>query len=151
GLQFALIAAVTLLAMGGGTWWGLKSSPNRPAKSAATPAAVPNGSPVRIGIIYSRTGTMAISERPVLDGVLLAIDEINERGGILNRPVEAVIEDGESDEKVFAGKAAKLIEQDRVCTLLGGWTSPSRKAVKAVVEKHDHLLLYPVSYEGMEL
>jgi urea transport system substrate-binding protein len=93
---------------------------------------------------------MAISERAILDGVLLAVDEINERGGVLGRPVEAVVEDGESEEIVFARKAAKLIEQDRVGAIVGCWTSCSRKAVKAVVERHGHLLLYPVSYEGME-
>jgi urea transport system substrate-binding protein len=93
---------------------------------------------------------MAISERAILDGVLLALSEINERGGVLGRPTEAVIEDGESDQTVFARKAAKLIERDRTLVIVGCWTSASRKAVQAVVEKHDHLLLYPVSYEGME-
>ena len=93
---------------------------------------------------------MALSERPVLDGILLALSEINEKGGVLGRPLEVVIEDGQSDEMVFARKAVKLIEEDKVCSLFGCWTSDSRKAVKAVVEKHDHLLWYPVSYEGME-
>jgi urea transport system substrate-binding protein len=93
---------------------------------------------------------MAISERAVLNGALLAVDEINEAGGVLGRPVEAVVEDGESDETVFARKAAKLIGEDRVGAIVGCWTSASRKAVKAVVERAGHLLLYPVSYEGME-
>jgi urea transport system substrate-binding protein len=93
---------------------------------------------------------MAISERPVLDGVLLAVEQLNEQGGVLGRPVKVVIEDGQSDEAVFRRKAVKLIEQDRVSSIVGCWTSASRKAVKAIVEKHDHLLLYPVSYEGME-
>ncbi len=61
-----------------------------------------------------------------------------------------MIEDGQSDETVFARKAAKLIEEDNVSALIGTWTSASRKAVKAVVEQHDHLLFYPISYEGME-
>jgi urea transport system substrate-binding protein len=93
---------------------------------------------------------MAVSERPVLDGALLAVDEINDAGGVLGRPVEPVIEDGESDETVFAAEAARLIEQEHAVAIVGCWTSASRKAVKAVVERHDHLLLYPVSYEGME-
>jgi urea transport system substrate-binding protein len=93
---------------------------------------------------------MAISERPVLDGILLAVEEVNQQGGVLGRPVEAVIEDGQSDEQVFARRAEKLIREDGVRALVGCWTSASRKAVKAVVERHEHLLLYPVSYEGME-
>ena len=108
--------------------------------------------PALIGRSFiSRTGTMAISERAILDGVLLAVSEINEKGGVLARPLEPVIEDGQSDETVFARKAAKLIEEDKVSALFGTWTSASRRAVKEVVEKHDHLLFYPISYEGMEL
>jgi urea transport system substrate-binding protein len=82
--------------------------------------------------------------------VLLAVGEINDQGGVLGRPLETVIADGQSEEAVFAHEAARLIEQEKVRSLVGCWTSSSRKAVKAVVEKHDHLLLYPVSYEGME-
>jgi urea transport system substrate-binding protein len=129
--------------------WHFKSTPT--SEQETQPAALaPNGVPLRLGILYSRTGTMGISERPILDGALLAIQEINEKGGVLDRPVEAVVEDGQSEYSVFARKAAKLIEQDEVCGLLGCWTSASRKAVKTVVEQKDHLLLYPVSYEGME-
>jgi urea transport system substrate-binding protein len=109
------------------------------------------GEPVRIGVLHSSTGTMAISERPVIDAILLAIHEVNEEGGILGRPLEPIIEDGESDETIFAQKAEKLIHKDQVVTVFGCWTSASRKAVKPVVEKYNHLLIYPVSYEGMEL
>jgi urea transport system substrate-binding protein len=126
----------------------------RPAREhglpAAAPVARPSGPPIRLGVLYSRTGTMAVSERPVRAGALLAVDEINHAGGLLSRPVEAVIEDGESDEMVFAAKAARLIEDEHADAIVGCWTSASRKAVKAVVERDDHLLLYPVSYEGME-
>jgi urea transport system substrate-binding protein len=137
-----------LLLAGVAAWWHA----SRPAAGETDgPApAVPVGPPVRIGVLYSRTGTMAISERPVLDGILLAVEEVNQQGGVLGRPVEAVIEDGQSDEQVFARRAEKLIHEDGVRALVGCWTSASRKAVKAVVERHDHLLLYPVSYEGME-
>lgn len=110
----------------------------------------PTGAPIKVGVLHSRTGTMAISERSVIDATLLAIDEINEKGGVLGRPVEAVVEDGESDSATFKAKAEKLIVQDKVCTVFGCWTSASRKTVLPVVEKHDHLLFYPVQYEGLE-
>ncbi len=115
--------------------------PGRPA---------PTGAPIKVGILHSRTGTMAISERSVIDATMLAIDEINENGGVLGRPVEAVVEDGESDSTVFKAKAEKLITQDKVCTVFGCWTSASRKTVLPVFEKHGHLLFYPVQYEGLE-
>ncbi len=124
------------------------NSKTEPTPLLGAAAALP---PVRLGVLYSRTGTMAISERAVLDGILMAISEINDKGGVLGRRLEAMIEDGQSDEAVFARKAAKLIEGDKVSALFGTWTSASRKAVKAVVEKQDHLLFYPVSHEGMEL
>jgi urea ABC transporter urea binding protein len=106
--------------------------------------------PIKVGVLHSRTGTMSVSERPVIDAVLLAIDEINERGGVLGRPIEAIVEDGKSDDAAFAAHAEKLIAEDRVCTIFGCWTSASRKAVLPVVEKHRHLLIYPVQYEGLE-
>jgi urea transport system substrate-binding protein len=115
-----------------------------------TPAAPAQGVPIKIGILHSRTGTMAISERAVIDATLLAIDEINEKGGLLGRPIEAVVEDGESDSSTFAIRAEKLIAKDRACTIFGCWTSASRKTVLPVIEKHDHLLFYPVQYEGLE-
>jgi urea transport system substrate-binding protein len=144
-------AGLTLLLLAGVfAWWRPTRSGTQPCAPASPAASRPTGLPLRIGVLYSRTGTLAISERPVLDGVLLAVEEINERGGVLGRPIETVIEDGESEETVFARKAAKLIEEDRVAVLVGCWASACRKAVKAVVEQRDHLLLYPVSYEGME-
>jgi urea transport system substrate-binding protein len=130
--------------------WAIRSRATARPDRGSLAAAMPGATPTRLGVLYSRTGTMAISERPILDGVLLAIEEINERGGLLGRMLEVVIEDGKSDEAVFARKAEKLITQDQVSVILGCWTSASRKAVKAIVEKCDHLLLYPVSYEGME-
>ncbi len=111
---------------------------------------VPAGPPIRVGVLHSRTGTMALSERPIIDTVLLAVEEINERGGLLGRPVEAVVADGQSDELVFADQAERLIRDGRVCTIFGCWTSASRKAVVPVVERHDHLLIYPIGYEGAE-
>lgn len=121
-----------------------------PRVPSAAPVAPPQGVPVKVGVLHSRTGTMAISERSVIDATLLAIEEINEKGGVLGRPVEAVVEDGESDSATFAAKAEKLITKDQACTIFGCWTSASRKTVLPVVEKHDHLLFYPVQYEGLE-
>ncbi len=93
---------------------------------------------------------MSISERPVIEATLMAIDEINQNGGVLGRPVEALVEDGESDAATFAAKAEKLITRDKVCTVFGCWTSASRKTVLPVFEKYNHLLFYPVQYEGLE-
>ncbi|MGZ8159058.1 MAG: urea ABC transporter substrate-binding protein [Methylobacter sp.] len=106
--------------------------------------------PIKIGVLHSLTGTMAVSEKPLADAVRLAVEEINAQGGLLGRPVEIVVADGKSDPDVFAQEAERLIEREHVSVLFGCWTSASRKAVKPVVEKHRHLLFYPVQYEGME-
>jgi len=106
--------------------------------------------PIKIGVLHSLTGTMAVNEKPLVDAVRLAVKEINAQGGLLGQPVEMVVADGKSDPKVFAAEAERLIEKDRVSVLFGCWTSACRKAVKPIVEKHRHLLFYPVQYEGME-
>lgn len=106
--------------------------------------------PIKIGVLHSLTGTMAVSEKPLVDAVRLAVEEINDQGGLLGQPVEMIVADGKSDPKVFAQEAERLIEQEQVSVLFGCWTSACRKAVKPVVEKHRHLLFYPVQYEGME-
>jgi urea transport system substrate-binding protein len=139
----ARLAAAALLAAVGLAFLAMAALPEK--QQAAL-----SGPPVLIGVLHSRTGTMAISERPVINAVLLAVEEVNKEGGVLGRPVEAVIADGQSDERVFARQAEKLIDVDQVCTILGCWTSASRKAVKPVVESRRHLLIYPVQYEGME-
>ncbi|MCR4823207.1 MAG: urea ABC transporter substrate-binding protein [Treponema sp.] len=105
---------------------------------------------VKIGLLHSLSGTMSISETAVRDSELLAISEINEAGGVLGRQIEALQADGESDPQVFAEKARKLLEEDKVVSLFGCWTSASRKAVKPVVEEFYSLLWYPLQYEGME-
>ncbi len=119
-------------------------------KSATTPAVASAANPIRVGVLHSRTGTMAISERAVIDATLLAIDKLNEKGGVLGRRVEPIVEDGASDWPTFADRARKLITQDKVCTIFGCWTSASRKTVRPVFEEYDHLLFYPVQYEGLE-
>jgi len=106
--------------------------------------------PIKIGVLHSLTGTMAVSEKPLVDAVRLAVEQINGKGGLLGQPVEMIVADGKSDPKVFAAEAERLIEKDHVSVLFGCWTSACRKAVKPIVEKHRHLLFYPVQYEGME-
>lgn len=98
---------------------------------------------LRVGILHSLTGTMAWTEGPVVDATLLAIEEINGRGGILGREVLAVVVDGQSEEAVFARHAERLIAREEVCTIFGCWTSASRKSVLPILEKKDHLLVYP--------
>lgn len=105
---------------------------------------------IRIGILHSLTGTMAESEKPLVDILLMGIDEINSAGGLLERQVEAVVVDGRSDWPHFSKEAERLISDGEVDVLFGCWTSACRKAVKPVVEKYNHLLFYPVQYEGLE-
>lgn len=105
---------------------------------------------IKIGILHSLTGPMAISEAAVHDATLLAIEEINGAGGILGQQVEPVVEDGASDPAVFAEKTQKLLESDGVVAIFGGWTSDSRKAMIPVLEEQNGLLFYPVQYEGFE-
>ena len=105
---------------------------------------------VQIGLLHSQTGTMAISELPLLEAEMLAIDEINANGGVLRHKIEYIIEDGASDPEIFAKKAASLILKNNISVLFGGWNSHSRKAVKRIVEKHNALFWYPMQYEGLE-
>lgn len=109
------------------------------------------GKTVKVGILHSLSGTMAISETSVRDAELLAISEINAKGGVLGKQIEVVQEDGASEPQIFAERARKLIQSDKVATIFGCWTSASRKAVKPVVEETGALLWYPVQYEGMEM
>lgn len=118
--------------------------------SAATVGPDVSGDTVKVGLLNSLSGTMAISEVTVRDALMLAIDEINASGGVLGKKVQPVGEDGASDWPVFAEKAQKLISVDRVAAVFGGWTSASRKAMLPVFEKNRALLFYPVQYEGLE-
>lgn len=105
---------------------------------------------IRVGIIHSLSGELAISEKPVANATLLAIKEINNKGGILGKHIEPILVDCKSDEHVFAEQAERLITQEKVVALFGCWTSPSRIMVKNVVEKYNSLLFYPVQFEGIE-
>ena len=106
--------------------------------------------PIKVGVLHSLSGTMAMSEKSVADATLLAIDEINQQGGLLGRRIEPVVVDGCSDWPTFAEEAERLITEEQVSVVFGCWTSASRKTVKPIFEKHDHLLFYPVQYEGLE-
>ena len=108
------------------------------------------GGSVKVGILHSLSGTMSISEVAVADAEKLAIEEINAKGGVLGKKIEAVVEDGASDWPTFAQKAEKLVTVDKVAAVFGGWTSASRKAMKPVFEGTKGLLYYPVQYEGLE-
>lgn len=110
----------------------------------------PSGDTIKVGILHSLSGTMSISETSVVEAEKLAIKEINAAGGVLGKQIEAVVEDGASDWPTFAEKATKLIDQDKVVTVFGCWTSASRKAVLPVFESKNHMLWYPVQYEGQE-
>jgi len=118
--------------------------------SEFNPSAIRSGHTIRVGILHSLSGTMAISEASLKDAELMAIAEINQAGGVLGHQIEPVIEDGASHSATFAIKARKLIEQDQVATIFGGWTSASRKAVLPILEELNALMWYPVEYEGLE-
>lgn len=109
-----------------------------------------DGDTVKVGLLHSLTGSMAISETSVRDAEVLAIEEINAAGGVLGKKIVYVEEDGASEPSTFATKAEKLIDSEKVATIFGCWTSSSRKAVKPIVEDYNALLWYPVQYEGME-
>ncbi len=120
------------------------------ARRRCTSGALPQRKLVHIGILHSLTGTMAICERPLVDAALLAVDEINEQGGVLGRQVVPFVEDGASQPDTFVSRARKLLGTDKAATLFGCWTSSSRKAVRSVLEHYSALLWYPVQYEGLE-
>lgn len=107
--------------------------------------------PIKVGILHSRTGAMAISESSMIDAEVLALEEINARGGLLGRRIHYVVADGESDWPTYARKARQLIQEERVEVIFGCWTSASRKTVRPVIEQEDHLLIYPMAYEGLEI
>lgn len=105
---------------------------------------------IKVGILFSETGTMADSERPVMRAALLAIDQINAEGGINGRHITPIVDDGVSDWNKYAVLAKTMILQNHVKVIFGCWTSAARKAVKPIVEKYDNLLIYPTQYEGVE-
>ncbi|MDX3544254.1 urea ABC transporter substrate-binding protein [Streptomyces europaeiscabiei] len=118
--------------------------------SAAGAQADTSGDTVKVGLLNSLSGTMAISEVTVHNALLLAVKEINAAGGVLGKKLKPISQDGASDWPTFAEKAEALITDDKVVATFGCWTSASRKAVKPVFERYKSLLFYPVQYEGLE-
>src|SRR6202045_4446473 len=105
---------------------------------------------IKVGVLHSLSGTMAISETTLKDTVLMMIDAQNKKGGLLGKKLEPVVVDPASNWPLFAEKAAELLEKDKVAVVFGCWTSVSRKSVLPVFEKDNGLLFYPVQYEGEE-
>ena len=120
------------------------------ASAGRATAAVPKGEPIKIGILHSLSGTMAISETTLKDVMLMLIAEQNKKGGVLGRPLQAVVVDPASNWPLFAEKARQLLSVDKVAAVFGCWTSVSRKSVLPVFEELDGILFYPVQYEGQE-
>jgi urea transport system substrate-binding protein len=110
----------------------------------------PRGEPIRVGILHSQSGDMAESEEGPIQGTVLALEELNEQGGLLGRPLKYELADGMSNPARFAEQARILITERKVCTIFGCWTSACRKMVKPVVEELGGLLVYPIQYEGIE-
>ena len=127
------LAALPLL------WLALLGS--APARAAET---------IKVGILHSLSGTMAISETSLKDVALMTIEEINAKGGVLGRKIQPVVVDPASNWPLFAEKARQLITQEKVAVTFGCWTSVSRKSVLPVFEELNGLLFYPVQYEGEE-
>ena len=105
---------------------------------------------IKIGIVHSLTGNLAFSEKTMVDAELMAIDEINSKGGLLGKKIVPIVVDGKSDEDVFAREAERLIKDEKVLAIIGCWTSTSRRTVNEVVEKYDNIFVYPVTSEGAE-
>src|SRR5690606_33600289 len=126
------------------------------AKIAAAAAVIAAGAAqaadtIKVGVLHSLSGTMAISETALKDTVLMLIEEQNKKGGVLGKKLEAVVVDPASNWPLFAEKAEELLVKDKVSVVFGCWTSVSRKSVLPVFERYNGLLFYPVQYEGEEL
>jgi urea transport system substrate-binding protein len=129
---------------------GARALPGTVSGAKAQGTAPSGGEPIKVGILHSLSGTMAISETTLKDVMLMLIDEQNKKGGLLGRKLEPVVVDPASNWPLFAEKARQLISQDKCAAVFGCWTSVSRKSVLPVFEELDGILFYPVQYEGQE-
>ncbi|HVJ21252.1 MAG TPA: urea ABC transporter substrate-binding protein [Polyangiaceae bacterium] len=120
------------------------------ATATATKPAASDTGPIKVGILHSLSGTMAISETSLKDVALMTIESINEKGGIKGRKIEPIVVDPASNWPLFAEKARELLQKEQVAAVFGCWTSVSRKSVLPVFEELNGLLFYPVQYEGEE-
>jgi urea transport system substrate-binding protein len=110
----------------------------------------PKPDSIRVGILHSQTGTMAIAETSLRHAEIMAIEEINAQGGVLGRPLLPVVRDGRSRSDIFKKRAKNLIQDESVAVVFGCWTSADRKAVLPLFEQENQLLFYPLQYEGNE-
>jgi urea transport system substrate-binding protein len=122
----------------------------RDAGSAGSSSSMATGQVQHVGVLHSLTGTMASSEATCVDAALLAIARVNANGGLLGRPIEALVRDGRSRADTFVEEAGRLLDDDGVPVVFGCWTSTSRRAVRPVFEARRRLLVYSVQYEGIE-
>lgn len=151
-IQTAMIASLVFVGAckgPGATETSEEGTETKSAEAATKPSEQSDTGPIKVGILHSLSGTMAISETSLKDVALMTIDSINKKGGVLGRKLEPVVVDPASDWPLFAEKARELIQQD-VAVVFGCWTSVSRKSVLPVFEELNGLLFYPVQYEGEE-
>jgi urea transport system substrate-binding protein len=147
----ALGASVTILTIGAAAFEGGCSKPSdAPAPVEEKKAAAAPVETIKIGILHSLSGTMAISETILKDFMLMQIADLNARGGLLGRQIEPIVVDPASNWPLFAEKSRELLQQDKVAAVFGCWTSVSRKSVLPVFEELNGLLFYPLEYEGEE-
>jgi urea transport system substrate-binding protein len=145
-LLIGLGLLAVLAGVGSAVAWGLGARPLE-AIAGLVAGARP---PIIIGLVHSQTGPLAISEMSLIDAEILAIEEVNARGGIAGRPLRWEIADARSDPAAFAEQARRLIDEKKASVLIGGWTSECRKAMLAVVEEKGSLLIFPSNFEGIE-
>ena len=153
---FLAFAALAVVGAGGAIFGlrgrsGKKTTPTGSEGSTTPP--VTSGPPIKVGILHSLSGALAVSEHPLADASLLAIDEINAKGGVLGRQLIPVVVDGKSEitaDSAFTRGAEKLLEADKVAAVFGGFGSAGRRVIRPYFEKHDQLLFYPAQYEGIE-
>lgn len=129
-----------------------QTGPQAGFQDAQAPALIGKAT-IKVGVLHSLSGALAVSERPLADATLLAIDEVNAAGGLLGRMVEPIVLDGKSEvtsDSAFARAAQRLLTEDKVAAVFGGFGSGGRKAIKPYFEEHSGLLFYPASYEGLE-
>ena len=130
---------------------GSSAAASATAGASAAASAAGDGSTIKVGILHSLSGTMAISETSLHDAALMEIEAINKAGGVMGRKIEPVVVDPASNWPLFAEKARQLLTKDKVAAVFGCWTSVSRKSVLPVFEELNGLLFYPVQYEGEEM
>jgi urea transport system substrate-binding protein len=149
--RVSLRAAAGALALCVSALPGCSKSQASADSQKAAPSAVAALAPIKIGILHSLSGTMAISETVLKDFMLMQVGELNAKGGLLGRQIEPVVVDPASNWPLFAEKARDLVQREKVAAVFGCWTSVSRKSVLPVFEELNGLLFYPLEYEGEEL